>query len=194
MSIFILFNLIWPSFFIRKPTQLRAGPIGGACTFLQARALAATAASCAPAPVKQLALSVKFSSCFLLSVLPAAPCVSSRRHYGMYPLWEDTNHGLCCCLCPLSALLQPGKPCRATLSVFIHTAPLFLFNLFVACRFIYGPQKLRVECLSFSFTQLKMESVMERECSALGGLFQTVIGDMKVTLLLFPLTCHYNCW
>uniref|UniRef100_A0A667X176 IMD domain-containing protein n=1 Tax=Myripristis murdjan TaxID=586833 RepID=A0A667X176_9TELE len=26
-----------------------------------------------------------------------------------------------------------------------------------------------------------METVMERECSALGGLFQTVIGDMKVT-------------
>lgn len=25
-----------------------------------------------------------------------------------------------------------------------------------------------------------METVMERECSALGGLFQTVIGDMKV--------------
>uniref|UniRef100_A0A8C6PJS9 MTSS I-BAR domain containing 1 n=1 Tax=Nothobranchius furzeri TaxID=105023 RepID=A0A8C6PJS9_NOTFU len=27
--------------------------------------------------------------------------------------------------------------------------------------------------------RLKMETVMERECSALGGLFQTVIGDMK---------------
>uniref|UniRef100_A0A669BZ07 MTSS I-BAR domain containing 1 n=1 Tax=Oreochromis niloticus TaxID=8128 RepID=A0A669BZ07_ORENI len=27
--------------------------------------------------------------------------------------------------------------------------------------------------------ELKMETVMERECSALGGLFQTVIGDMK---------------
>lgn len=32
---------------------------------------------------------------------------------------------------------------------------------------------------NFLFTQLKMETVMERECSALGGLFQTVIGDMK---------------
>lgn len=27
---------------------------------------------------------------------------------------------------------------------------------------------------------------MERECSALGGLFQTVIGDMKVTKRLVP--------
>lgn len=27
---------------------------------------------------------------------------------------------------------------------------------------------------------LKMEAVIEKECSALGGLFQTVIGDMKV--------------
>uniref|UniRef100_A0AAQ5XFT6 IMD domain-containing protein n=2 Tax=Amphiprion ocellaris TaxID=80972 RepID=A0AAQ5XFT6_AMPOC len=34
------------------------------------------------------------------------------------------------------------------------------------------------ECLSVTFT-LRMETVMERECSALGGLFQTVIGDMK---------------
>lgn len=28
---------------------------------------------------------------------------------------------------------------------------------------------------------LKMEAVIEKECSALGGLFQTVIGDMKVS-------------
>ena len=30
---------------------------------------------------------------------------------------------------------------------------------------------------------LKMEAVIEKECSALGGLFQTVIGDMKVRKL-----------
>ncbi|KAF0024150.1 hypothetical protein F2P81_022952 [Scophthalmus maximus] len=34
-----------------------------------------------------------------------------------------------------------------------------------------------------------METVMERECSALGGLFQTVIGDMKIRLRLKPLCC-----
>uniref|UniRef100_A0A8P4GJ97 IMD domain-containing protein n=1 Tax=Dicentrarchus labrax TaxID=13489 RepID=A0A8P4GJ97_DICLA len=45
----------------------------------------------------------------------------------------------CCCFCPCSGLLQPGKTCSASQSL----------------------------------------SVMERECSALGGLFQTVIGDMK---------------
>jgi hypothetical protein len=28
-----------------------------------------------------------------------------------------------------------------------------------------------------------MEAVIEKECSALGGLFQTVIGDMKVRKL-----------
>lgn len=28
---------------------------------------------------------------------------------------------------------------------------------------------------------LKMEAVIEKECSALGGLFQTLIGDMKVS-------------
>lgn len=28
---------------------------------------------------------------------------------------------------------------------------------------------------------LKMEAVIEKECSALGGLFQVVIGDMKVS-------------
>uniref|UniRef100_A0A674DS11 MTSS I-BAR domain containing 1 n=1 Tax=Salmo trutta TaxID=8032 RepID=A0A674DS11_SALTR len=33
--------------------------------------------------------------------------------------------------------------------------------------------------LSSYNTLLKMETVIERECSALGGLFQTVIGDMK---------------
>uniref|UniRef100_A0A3Q3MYY1 MTSS I-BAR domain containing 1 n=1 Tax=Mastacembelus armatus TaxID=205130 RepID=A0A3Q3MYY1_9TELE len=40
-----------------------------------------------------------------------------------------------------------------------------------------------VQCSSSSsssrWTRPKMETVMERECSALGGLFQTVIGDMK---------------
>lgn len=30
-----------------------------------------------------------------------------------------------------------------------------------------------------------MEAVIEKECSALGGLFQTVIGDMKVRQINF---------
>uniref|UniRef100_A0A3Q1JWJ8 IMD domain-containing protein n=1 Tax=Anabas testudineus TaxID=64144 RepID=A0A3Q1JWJ8_ANATE len=36
-----------------------------------------------------------------------------------------------------------------------------------------------VSCCRHGIYPLRMETVMERECSALGGLFQTVIGDMK---------------
>uniref|UniRef100_A0A8C7MXC1 MTSS I-BAR domain containing 1 n=1 Tax=Oncorhynchus kisutch TaxID=8019 RepID=A0A8C7MXC1_ONCKI len=44
-----------------------------------------------------------------------------------------------------------------------------------------GASRTRAQCLHFwqDNTLLKMETVIERECSALGGLFQTVIGDMK---------------
>lgn len=62
----------------------------------------------------------------------------------------------------------------------------YRFTCFVHFFWVFGWPRWRTESGSPSRDWplelvLKMEAVIEKECSALGGLFQTVIGDMKVS-------------
>lgn len=102
----------------------------------------------------------------------------SRTHKVLYrvsPTAEITTHGVCW----FSFVF---------LGVFLG----FFF-------FFPGERRWRTESGSSSRdwpleSVLKMEAVIERECSALGGLFQTVIGDMKVRRLNFTLGIITYCY
>lgn len=63
--------------------------------------------------------------------------------------WTPTGS----CFCPPSSLLQPGKPCSASVSAYIRTEQRLspsLWSPFVSRRFIYGLKKLRVSVFVIS--------------------------------------------
>lgn len=113
-------------------------------------------------PQQQLVAGEVVSVSVSVASLSAPPCVSSCRH-GMRVLWVETKQHSVRVLVSISRGHPAGR---------VSVRPFLRFLLLV-----YGLRQLRL----IPFTPLRMETVMERECSALGGLFQTVIGDMKVT-------------
>ncbi|KAF7652203.1 hypothetical protein LDENG_00099660 [Lucifuga dentata] len=110
-------------------------------------------------------------------------CVSACRH-GISLLRLLSDARLLRPFCPGSALHQPGKRCGepplsgADQPTQQPTELLLSFSFLLFHLHLWTPAP-RCDSVLITHTQTNMETVMERECSALGGLFQTVIGDMK---------------
>lgn len=90
--------------------------------------------------------------CVRLS-FPALARLCSSGWNGICAFRVDTDRLLRSCFCPPSGLLQPGKPCSASVSAYIRTEQRLspsLWSPFVSRRFIYGLKKLRVSVFVIS--------------------------------------------